>query len=346
MSSHRGCDAGRASLLLAVQAAHCRAPARTPTSARSRTRARTCRSAPASSCARSTGPSRSRPTAQIHNVPLSVPAPCTQLPHHRHGSEPRVRRHGATANMNRRHAAAPLRALQPGQQGIGCPISEPFFGAGNERTHLHLPTPYGYTNTSANWNMITHLVNTSATARTVNVEVIFRHRPLSETEAARPRGSTSTRSAPAATPSTRSRPATPTPTSTGPCRLNGAHHRHVGPPARHRHHRPDARAPCTAPRAARRSRSAPSWWAATASDYFGPVPPNNPPPADITGATLCRSEAYHGTSFGTGERGQRPHGHRQPLRHLQRPARRCAGGGLPGRRRLLRSRAIRSRPAR
>ena len=25
------------------------------------------------------------------------------------------------------------------------------------------------------------------------------------------------------------------------------------------------------------------------NDYFGPIPPNNPPPADITGATLCRS---------------------------------------------------------
>ena len=36
-----------------------------------------------------------------------------------------------------------------------------------------------------------------------------------------------------------------------------------------------------------------------AADYFGPIPPNNPPPADITGATLCRSEAYHGTAFGT-----------------------------------------------
>jgi hypothetical protein len=37
----------------------------------------------------------------------------------------------------------------------------------------------------------------------------------------------------------------------------------------------------------------------SAGDYFGPIPPNNPPPADITGATLCRSEAYHGTAFGT-----------------------------------------------
>jgi hypothetical protein len=36
-----------------------------------------------------------------------------------------------------------------------------------------------------------------------------------------------------------------------------------------------------------------------ANDYFGPIPPNNPPPADITGATLCRSQAYHSTTVGT-----------------------------------------------
>jgi hypothetical protein len=35
-----------------------------------------------------------------------------------------------------------------------------------------------------------------------------------------------------------------------------------------------------------------------ASDYFGPVPPNGSPPADLTGATLCRSEASYGTAFG------------------------------------------------
>jgi hypothetical protein len=33
------------------------------------------------------------------------------------------------------------------------------------------------------------------------------------------------------------------------------------------------------------------------SNYFGPVPPNNPPPSGLTGATLCRSEGYYGTSW-------------------------------------------------
>jgi hypothetical protein len=34
-----------------------------------------------------------------------------------------------------------------------------------------------------------------------------------------------------------------------------------------------------------------------AGDYFGPVPPNNSPPADLTSGTLCRSEGYYGTSW-------------------------------------------------
>ena len=33
------------------------------------------------------------------------------------------------------------------------------------------------------------------------------------------------------------------------------------------------------------------------ANYFGPLPPNNPPPSGLTGATLCRSEGYYGTSW-------------------------------------------------
>ena len=37
---------------------------------------------------------------------------------------------------------------------------ERFFAAGNERTHMHLPTPYGYQRgRSTNWILIYHLVN-------------------------------------------------------------------------------------------------------------------------------------------------------------------------------------------
>ena len=43
-------------------------------------------------------------------------------------------------------------------------------------------------------------------------------------------------------------------------------------------------------------------------DYFGPIPPNNSPPATLTGATLCRSEGYYGTSW-AGRRGNQWRGH-------------------------------------
>ena len=123
---------------------------------------------------------------EIHNVPLSVPAPCTNcritdmIPNLVFDGS------GATANLDNGLLLHHFVLFNPSQTGIGCPISEPIFGAGNERTHTHLPTPFGYTTTSANWNMITHLVNKSATPRTVNVEIIFRWRPLSETGDARP----------------------------------------------------------------------------------------------------------------------------------------------------------------
>ena len=59
-------------------------------------------------------------------------------------------------------------------------------GRGNERTHVHLPTLFGYENTSANWQMVTHLVNLKPFTQTVYVEMVFRQRPLSETQKARP----------------------------------------------------------------------------------------------------------------------------------------------------------------
>jgi hypothetical protein len=38
-----------------------------------------------------------------------------------------------------------------------------------------------------------------------------------------------------------------------------------------------------------------------ANSYWGPIPTNNPPPADITGTTLCRSEGYYGTPTAGGQ---------------------------------------------
>ena len=122
---------------------------------------------------------------QLHNVPMSITPPCTNcgitdmIPS-------LVFTNGDTANIQDGLMLHHFVIFNPAQQGIGCPISEPFFGAGNERTQLHLPSPYGYRNTSPNWNMIVHLVNQNNVAATVNIQVVYRWRSAAETESARP----------------------------------------------------------------------------------------------------------------------------------------------------------------
>jgi hypothetical protein len=190
-------------------------------------------------------------------------------------------------------------SFNPAQQGLGCPIAEPFFGAGNERTHMHLPTPYGYTNTAANWNVVTHLVNKSGTARTVNIEVVYRYRPVNQTEDARPlwldidsicSGGNSEYTIP--TGYSDSHVNWTVPVDGRILGMNG-----------HLHDIDiiDSN-PCSTHCASKGEAIALSaeLVGGSASEYFGPLPPNNPPPSDIAGSTLCRSEANHGTSFGAG----------------------------------------------
>jgi hypothetical protein len=243
------------------------------------------------------GPFTIPANGQLHNVPMSIPAPCTDcritdmVPN-------LVFTNGSTANMQDGLLLHHFVIFNPAQTGIGCPISEPFFGAGNERSHLHLPTPYGYHNTSANWNMITHLVNKTGVAQTVNVEIVFRHRPVAETESARPAwldidsicsGGNSEYTIPTGYSDFHSDWTVPQ-----AARIIGmAGHLHdidiIDP------------SPCSVHCSSRGEAIALSaeLVGGSSGDYFGPVPPNNPPPADITGATMCRSQAYHGTAFGT-----------------------------------------------
>jgi hypothetical protein len=234
---------------------------------------------------------------QLHNVPMSVTPPCTNcritdmVPN-------LVFTSGATANMQDGLMLHHFVLFNPAQTGIGCPISEPFFGAGNERTHLHLPSPYGYHNTSASWNMITHLVNQTGAAQTVNIEVVYRWRPVAETESARPAwldidsicaGGNSEYTIPTGYSDTHVDWTVPQ-----NARIIGmSGHLHdidiIDP------------SPCSVHCSSRGEAIALSaeLVGGSSGDYFGPVPPNNPPPADITGATMCRSQAYHGTAFGT-----------------------------------------------
>jgi hypothetical protein len=233
---------------------------------------------------------------QLHNVPTSEPAPCTNcaitdmMPELVFGD-------GTTANMQQGLLLHHVVFFNPGAQGISCPTSEPFWGAGNERSPLHLPTPYGYENHSANWSMLTHLVNFNNQPQTVYFQVVSRHRPLSETEPSRPvwldidsfcNGGNSEYTIP-----TGYSDAHVDWTSTVDARVISVwahmHDVDIMDPT-----------PCQTHCASEGGGIALSAEVigGPASDYFGPVPPNNPPPGDITGATLCRSEANYGTPYG------------------------------------------------
>jgi hypothetical protein len=174
---------------------------------------------------------------------------------------------------------------------------ERFFGVGNERSNVHLPTPFGYDRGSGDWHMIFHLVNKSNVAKTVNMEVIYRTRPATETQ-----------------------PATPIwldidncgdSQYTVPTGYSDAHFDWTSTLEGrlldiygHLHDVDITNSnPCTihCPEfgggiaISAEVRSGPS------SDYFGPQPPNNPPPSDLTGATACRSEGHYGTTWAAGQ---------------------------------------------
>jgi hypothetical protein len=243
------------------------------------------------------GPFTVPANGEIHNVPLSVPVPCTNCRITDMVPNLVFDGTGATANLDNGMMLHHFVLFNPARQGIGCPISEPFFGAGNERTHLHLPTPFGYTNTAANWNMITHVVNKSSIARNVNVEIIFRWRPLAETGDSRPlwldidsicNGGNSEYTIPTGYSDSHVSWTSPV-----DGRLIGmAGHLHdidiIDP----------SWCPTHCPERGGAIALSAELVGGSASTYYGPAPPNNPPPADITGATLCRSEAHHGTAFG------------------------------------------------
>jgi hypothetical protein len=237
---------------------------------------------------------------ELHNVPTSEPAPCSSNCRITDMVPNLVYADGTTANMNNSVLLHHFVLFNPTQQGIGCPINEPIFGAGNERTHLYLPTPYGYENTAPNWSMITHLVNLKTTAQTVYIQIVFRYRPLSETQPTRPvwldidsicNGGNSEYTIPTGYSDTHVDWTSPV-----DARLLDLYgHLHdvdIIDPNPCQVHCPE-RGGGVALSAELRG--------GPASTYFGPIPPNNPPPSDLTGATLCRSEASYATSYGSSQ---------------------------------------------
>jgi hypothetical protein len=197
--------------------------------------------------------------------------------------------------------------------GLQGQLGERFFAAGNERSQMHLPAPYGYNNGAGNANfmLIYHLVNKAAVAKNISVEIVYQYRPVSgpgltiPPEPATPLWldidgcGDSEYPAPVGYSDTQ---ADWTSTVNGRMIAINGHLHDVDITSSN---------PCPdhCPEEGHGIAVSAEIVGGSSSDYFGPVPPNNPPPASLTGATLCRSEGYYGTSWATGTQGNQWRGH-------------------------------------
>jgi hypothetical protein len=305
------------------------------------------------------GPYTIAANSEVHNaINLNAPVPCTNcyitdiIPN-------LVDTGGNTVNLAQDIMLHHFVLIDPSKQDVVCPgglqgqLGQRFFAAGNERTELHLPTPYGYYNSTSPWRLIYHLVNKSTSlSKTVNIEVVFRYRTTGT----------------AATPLWLDIDGCGDSEYTAPLGYSDSHvdwtstidGRFVGL-AGHLHdvdittlskclNSTDDDADgkvndgCPAVGAAetqctnstdddadgRINDGCPVMGTAEGADacpdhcpekghgiavsteivggppgdYYGPIPPNRAPPADLTGATVCRSEGYYGTAWaGTQWRG-------------------------------------------
>jgi hypothetical protein len=259
------------------------------------------------------GPYTVNANSQVHNaLNFSAPAPCQNcyitdiVPNLVYdGNSPDGSPNGTEANLNSNMMMHHFVLSYPNRTDTVCPSGlqtnilgtpyERFFAAGNERSEIHLPTPYGYQSSSPTYLLIYHLVNKDLVQnKKVSIQVIFRYRsdppqaqsakPLwldidgcGDSEYTIPTGySNSTASW----------------TSTVSGRMVGiGGHQHdvdiTGGGAC------DTHCPAEGGGVAISAELV----GGSSSDYFGPIPPNNPPPASLTGATLCRSQDYYGTSW-------------------------------------------------
>ena len=117
---------------------------------------------------------------------------------------------GTTANMNNGVLLHHFVLFNPTQQGVGCPIKRAVLRR-RQRAHASRPADAVRLQEHVPELVDDHAHRQSqATAQTRQHQIIFRYRPLSETQPTRPAVARHRRSATAATRSTRSRPATPT----------------------------------------------------------------------------------------------------------------------------------------
>jgi hypothetical protein len=269
------------------------------------------------------GPYVMPPNSQIHNMPInfSARAPCTNcyitdmVPDLVYDQDPRAPGNstfttGNSANLNNNAMLHHFVLINGARTEAVCPtglqgqLGERFFAAGNERTHMHLPGGFGYRNTATNWRLIPHLVNKSSTDyQSLSIQVTYRYRtdsaPISsfplwfdvdgcaDSEYTIPDGYSDTHD---------QRQNADFGIYGWVSTVSG---RMIGM-AGHLH---DVDILNSTPCAFHCGEHG-GGIAVTAelmndpaASYYGPVPPNNPPPVDIAGTTLCRSEANYGTPF-------------------------------------------------
>jgi hypothetical protein len=294
------------------------------------------------------GPFNVGANSQIHNALGMVEPPCVNcyvtdaVPNLVYQNDPN-HADGETANLNTKVMLHHFLLAHPGRTDTTCPNGtqtnipapfgpgsmERFFSAGNERSHLHLPSPYGYYSTApqqngsnGGWALIYHLVNQDTVAKNVAIEVVWRFKtgaaagdraqPLwldidgcADSEYTAPVGYSDTHADWTST-------------------LDGR----VVAMSGHLHDVDITNAnPCATHCAALGDGIAVSAevMGGPSADYFGPSPPNNPPPSDLAGATLCRSQGYYGSSWATGQPGGNPwNGHLDTMSvcgiHTDKPA--------------------------
>ena len=242
---------------------------------------------------------------QIHNaLRFDIPAPCNNcwitdmvpsLVYMGDANHP----DGTVANLDTDVNMHHFVLINPGRTDPVCPgglqgqLGERFFAAGNKRSQMHLPTPFGYLNNSNTWRMVSHVVNRSATAtKSMQIEIVFQYRtsggadakPLwldidgcGDSEYTTPVGYND---------------ATADWASTVGGRMIGM--------SGHLHDVDITNsAPCTqhCPEKGHGIAVSAEVVGGDSNTYYGPVPPNNPPPASLTGATMCRSEGIYGTPW-------------------------------------------------
>jgi hypothetical protein len=254
-----------------------------------------------------------QPGQSLHNtVRFDAPAPCTNC--HITDMVPNLvyvgdanNADGTTANLNNDAMLHHFVLIHPGRTDPVCPgglqgsLGERFFAAGNERSQMHLPDPFGYLNSSSQWRLITHLINKSATqVKSFQVEIVYQYRTTGGAEA-KPLwlDIDGCQDSEYTTP-VGYNDATVDWVSTVSGRMIGM--------SGHLHDVDITNAtPCTnhCPATGHGIAVSAELVGGNSNHYFGPNPPNNPPPASITGATLCRSEGYYGTAWA----GSRYRGH-------------------------------------